>query len=94
VPPWACLPGWLWGLPMMRLPRIWPYLGKYYEWNMGKYSARPITLSHGGILTNGFLRLKRETLEMRITVSREQIAQRARAIAYWYILTGSFSLHL
>jgi hypothetical protein len=30
------------------LPRIWPYLGKYYELNMEKYSARPITVSHQG----------------------------------------------
>jgi hypothetical protein len=36
-----------------------------------KYSARPITLFHDGILTNGLLRLKRGTLQMRITVSRE-----------------------
>ena len=38
-----------------------------------KYSAiaRPITLSHNGILTNGLLRVKRGTLEMRIVVSRE-----------------------
>jgi hypothetical protein len=43
-----------------------------------KYSANPITLAHDEILTNGFLRVKRETLEMRIAVSREQIAQRAR----------------
>ena len=27
-----------------------------------KYSARPITLAHDEILTNGFLRLNRETL--------------------------------
>jgi hypothetical protein len=33
--------------------------------------ARPITLAHDEILTNGFLRLKRGTLEMRILVSRE-----------------------
>jgi hypothetical protein len=36
-----------------------------------KYSARPITLAHDDILTNGFLQLKRGTLEMRIAVSRE-----------------------
>ena len=36
-----------------------------------KYSARPITLAHDEILTNGFLRLKRGTLYMRIAVSRE-----------------------
>jgi hypothetical protein len=36
-----------------------------------KYTARPITLAHDEILTNGFLRLKRETLEMRIAVSRD-----------------------
>jgi hypothetical protein len=29
--------------------------GEYYELNMEKYSARPITLSHDGILTNLFL---------------------------------------
>jgi hypothetical protein len=27
---------------------------KYYELNLEKYSARPITLSHDGILTNVF----------------------------------------
>ena len=36
-----------------------------------KYFAAPITLAHDEILTNGFLRLKRGTLEMRIAVSRE-----------------------
>jgi hypothetical protein len=45
-----------------------------------KYSARPTTLAHDEILTNGFLRLKRGTLEMRIAVSRESSAQRARAL--------------
>jgi hypothetical protein len=30
-----------------------------------------LTLSHDGILTNGLLRLKRGTLDMRIAVSRE-----------------------
>jgi hypothetical protein len=37
-----------------------------------KYNARPITLSHDGILTKGFLRLKRlkrGTLQMRFAVS-------------------------
>jgi hypothetical protein len=43
-----------------------------HELNMEKKnSARPITLSHDGILTKGFLRLKRGTLEMRIVVSCE-----------------------
>jgi hypothetical protein len=36
-----------------------------------KYSARPITLAYDEILTNGFLHLKRGTLEMQIAVSRE-----------------------
>jgi hypothetical protein len=50
------------------------------------YSARPITLSHDGILTNGLLRLKRGTLEMQIAVSREQIAQRAgELLAHTYV---------
>jgi hypothetical protein len=44
---------------------------KYYGLNLEKYSARPITSSHNGILTNGVLRVKRGTLEMRIAVSRE-----------------------
>ena len=35
------------------------------------YLAAPITLAHDEILTNGFLHLKRGTLEMRIVVSRE-----------------------
>jgi hypothetical protein len=54
------------------LPRIWPYLGgKYYEMHLEKYSAKPITSSHDGILTNGFLRTKRGALEMQIAASRE-----------------------
>jgi hypothetical protein len=36
-----------------------------------KYFAAPITLAHDEILTNGFLRIKRGTLEMRIAVLRE-----------------------
>jgi hypothetical protein len=42
-----------------------------------KYFARPITLTHDEILPNGFLHVKRRTLEknpwleMRIAVSRE-----------------------
>ena len=35
------------------------------------YLAALITLAHDEILTNGFLHLKRGTLEMRIVVSRE-----------------------
>jgi hypothetical protein len=53
------------------------YLGYGHIWkiqtNKGrqKYSVRPITLAHVEILTNGFLHLKRGTLEMLIVVSRE-----------------------
>jgi hypothetical protein len=36
-----------------------------------KYSAKPIAKAHDEILTNGFLRLKRGTLEKRTAVSRE-----------------------
>jgi hypothetical protein len=36
-----------------------------------KYFPALITLAHDEILTNGFLRIKRGTLEMRIAVSRE-----------------------
>ena len=63
VPPWACLPGWPLG-PLHRvLHRIWPYLEKkYQEMDLEKYSAKPITLAHDEILTNGILRLNRETL--------------------------------
>jgi hypothetical protein len=43
----------------------------YYELDLEKYSAKPITLAHDEILTNEFLRIKRGTLEMRIAVSRE-----------------------
>jgi hypothetical protein len=88
VPPWACLPGWRLG-PLHRvLPRIWPYLGgKHYELNMGKYSARPITLSNDGILTNCFLRLNvgrwRCGLRYRASKSRN-----ARA-SYWHKLAVS-----
>jgi hypothetical protein len=53
------------------LPRMWPYLKNILRNGSGKYSAKPITLTHDEILTNGFLRLKRGTLEMRIAVSRE-----------------------
>ena len=45
-----------------------------------KYSARPITLTHGGILTIGLSPVKRGKLEMRVTVSREWIAQRTREL--------------
>jgi hypothetical protein len=34
----------------------------YYELDLEKYSARPITLAHDEILTNGILLLKRGTL--------------------------------
>jgi hypothetical protein len=34
----------------------------YYELDLEKYSAKPITLAHDEILTNAFLRLKRGTL--------------------------------
>ena len=34
----------------------------YYELDLEKYSAKPITLAHDEILTNGFLRLNCETL--------------------------------
>ena len=34
----------------------------YYELDLEKYSAKPITLAHDEILTNEFLRLKRGTL--------------------------------
>jgi hypothetical protein len=72
VPPWTCLPGRRLG-PLHRvLPMIWPYLAKNQKWSdLEKYSAKPITLAHNEMLTNGFLRLKRGTLEMRIAVSRE-----------------------
>jgi hypothetical protein len=43
---------------------------QYWEGRQ-KYSAKPITSAHDEILTNRFLRLNRETLEMRIAVSRE-----------------------
>jgi hypothetical protein len=47
------------------------YREKHYELDLEKYSARPITLSHDGILTNNVLLLNRGTLEMRIAVSHE-----------------------
>jgi hypothetical protein len=34
----------------------------YYEFNLEKCSARPITLANDEILTNGFLRINCETL--------------------------------
>jgi hypothetical protein len=53
------------------------YLGYGHIWKIQywegrqKYSAKPITLARDEILTNGFLRIKRGTLEMRIAVSHE-----------------------
>jgi hypothetical protein len=38
-------------------------------------------LAHDDILTNGFLHMKRGTLEIRIAVSREWIARRARELS-------------
>jgi hypothetical protein len=43
----------------------------YYELDLEKYFSKPITLFHDEILTNGFLPIKRRTLEMRIAVLRE-----------------------
>ena len=40
-----------------------------------KYSAKPITLAHDEILTNGFLYIKYGTLQMRIAVSRVHVLQ-------------------
>jgi hypothetical protein len=48
---------------------IWPKIKSGLIWK--KYSAMPINLAYNEILTKGFLRLKRGTLEMRIAVSRE-----------------------
>ena len=80
-----------WGRHHRVMPRIWPYWTKYYELNLEKYPVRLITLSHDGILTNGLLFVKCRTLEMRMVVSREWIAQRTRerVSSYWHILTGS-----
>jgi hypothetical protein len=51
---------------------VWPHLAKNQKWSgWQKYFAAHITLAHDEILTNGFLRLKRGTLGMRIAVSRE-----------------------
>jgi hypothetical protein len=66
----ACQAG-AWGHHHRVLPRIWPYLEIQTSICRQKYSARPITLSHDGTLTNGLLRVKRGTLEMRIAVSSE-----------------------
>ncbi len=72
MPPWACLcQAGAWGRYIgfcLGYGHIWK---TYYELDLEKYSAKPITLAHDEILTNGFLRLKRGTLEMRIVVSRE-----------------------
>jgi hypothetical protein len=45
--------------------------GKYYELTLEKYSARPITLSHDGILTKDLMHVRCGALEMRIAVSHE-----------------------
>jgi hypothetical protein len=60
---WGCYKGFCLGYG-----HIWKTC---YELDLEKYSARPITLAHDEILTNGFLHPKRGTLEMRIAVSRE-----------------------
>ena len=57
----ACQAG-AWGLYIgfcLGYGHIWK---TYYELDLGKYYAKPITLAHDEILTNGFLRLKRGTL--------------------------------
>jgi hypothetical protein len=47
-----------------------PIWKTYYALDLDKYSATLITLAHNEILTNGFVLLKRGTLEMRILISR------------------------
>ena len=57
-------------------------------------------MAHDEILTNGFLRVKRGTLEMWIAVSRDYIAQRARALlahtygANLFLFTFSRGIHV
>ena len=83
---YACAPMGLPARPAPGAPTIGFCLGYGHIWKiqtnngLQKYSAKPITLAHDEILTNEFLHLKRETLEMRIAVSREQIAQSAREL--------------
>jgi hypothetical protein len=78
VLPWACLPGRHLGPLHSVLPRIWPYLEKrlIFAW--------PIILLHDYILTtsNKFLHtsINCGTLQMRIAVSRGEIAQRYREL--------------
>ena len=73
--PWACLPG-------RRLGPLQIQTSKGRQ----KYSARPITLAHDEILKNKFLQIKCGTLQMRIAVSRDLIAQRARELlAHTYV---------
>jgi hypothetical protein len=68
VLPWACLPCRGLG-PLHRvLPMIWSYLENPNKYSRQKYSARPITLPHGEILINRFLRVNRGALQMRIVV--------------------------
>jgi hypothetical protein len=73
VSPWACLPGRRLG-PLLGIGFC---LGYGHIWKIQtsngrqKCFARPITLSHDGILTNEFLLVKRGTVEMRIVVSCE-----------------------
>ena len=53
-----------------------------------KYSARPITLSHDEILTNGFLHLNVERCRCGLRY-RASESRNARA-SYWHILTYPF----
>jgi hypothetical protein len=59
--------------------------GKYYELNLEKYSARPITLSHDGILTIEFFVCKWwDAVGVDRGVARVSRATHARAIGEYF----------
>ena len=65
--------------------------GEYYELNMEKYSARPITLSHDGILTNVFCVCKWwEAVDADRGVARVNRATHARAVAHTLLFNFLF----
>jgi hypothetical protein len=61
---------------------------KYYELDLEKISARPITLAHDEILTNRFLLINRETIDVDADCGVAQVNRATRA-RYWHILLCS-----
>jgi hypothetical protein len=69
-----------------RYGHIWK---TYYELDLEKYSARPITLAHNEILTNEILESKAwDAGDADCGIARVNRATRGR---YWHILSYKFS---